>query len=142
MLAEFLSHHIQAFNLLNLSVISEDKTQVALMAPYQSNHNHHQTIFGGSQSLLATLSAWSWAHLNFPNSKGNIVIADSQIRYIRPAKQDVIAITKNPNPDELNQAKMIFDKKGRTKIKLTCQLFCHDELVSEFVGTFVIFDAK
>ena len=140
MLAKFLSNHIPAFHALNLQVILQKPDEVRILAPYQENHNHHQSIFGGSQALVATLSAWSWVHLNFPKSQGNIVIATSQIKYIRPAKSDIIAITKNPDTDALHHAKTILDKKGKSKITLTCQLFCNDELVSEFIGVFVIFN--
>ena len=118
MLAKFLSNHIPAFHALNLQVILQKPDEVRILAPYQENHNHHQSIFGGS----------------------NIVIATSQIKYIRPAKSDIIAITKNPDTDAVHHAKTILDKKGKSKITLTCQLFCSDELVSEFIGVFVIFN--
>ncbi|WP_100052591.1 YiiD C-terminal domain-containing protein [Basfia succiniciproducens] len=135
---QFIAQYIPAAQALNLRVVESSPQRVVIKAPFECNSNHHHTMFGGSQALLATLSAWSLAYLNFPDANGNIVIRSSQIRYLKPAPSDVIAVSICPDSLAMNLAKQMLTKKGKAKITIQCQLYYNDIIVSEWTGEFVL----
>lgn len=135
---QFIAQYIPAAQALNLSVVESSSQRVAIKAPFESNCNHHHTIFGGSQALLATLSALSLVYLNFSELNGNMVIRSSQIRYLKPAPSDVIAVSIYPDSLAMNLAKQMLTQKGKAKITVQCQLYCNDMIVSEWTGKFVL----
>ncbi|MBO0246698.1 YiiD C-terminal domain-containing protein, partial [Vibrio sp. Vb0592] len=59
------------------------------------NLNPHNTLFAGSAFTLATLTGWgmAWLLLKERGLKGDIVLADSNIRYRHPVDKTPIAST-------------------------------------------------
>lgn len=137
-LDRFIAQHIPAAAALNLRVVESSPQRVVIAAPFERNSNHHHTVFGGSQALLATLSAWSLVYLNFPEADGNIVIRSSQIRYLKPAPSDISAVSICPDISDIYSVKQIIAKKGKAKIHIQCQLNCDGNVVSEWDGEFVL----
>ncbi len=137
-LDHFIARYIPAAAALNLRVVESRAQRVVIEAPFDGNSNHHHTIFGGSQALLATLSAWSLVYLNFPELNGNIVIRNSQIRYLKPAPGDIAAVSICPDSLEIHSAQQMLAKKGKAKIRIQCRLNCDNKLVSQWTGEFVL----
>lgn len=133
-LSHFLNQ-IPASLALNISVISTDEA-VKLHLPYEGNTNHHSTIFGGSLSLGATLAGWAVVHTHFAQAEGNIVIKDSSMRYLAPARGDVI-ITATLS-DDLHQANLMLERFGKARVNAQCTLSVGDVVVADFVGVFVV----
>lgn len=138
-LQHWLNQHIPACESLGLMLEQADSDCVKVSCDFDKNRNHHGTMFGGSQSLLATACAWLAVHLNFPNANGNIVIRESNIRYLAPAKSQVSAICGKLESKEVENCLVMLKKSGKGKMKVQCELVCDEKIVSVFHGEFVIF---
>src|SRR5215470_12459711 len=70
--------------------------EVLLAAPLAPNINHHQTVFGGSGAVLATLAAWTLLHLRVQHDRlaAQLVIQRSSMEYDRPIEGDFEALCR------------------------------------------------
>lgn len=137
-LQSFLNRHIPATEALGIRICAADRTAVRTLAPFETNRNHHQTVFGGSQALLATLTAWALVHLNFPEADGRIVIRSSRMNYLKPAAGDLSAESVCPDEDTLAQTRQQLLQKGRAKITVFCRLSSQGQTAAEWQGEFVV----
>lgn len=137
-LQHWLDEHIPACRLLGLQICQADLDKVVVSADFTPNHNHHNTIFGGSQSLLATACAWLAVNINFPDAGGNIVIRQSHIRYLAPATGDVLAVCQ-VDGEQKRTCQQMLGKVNKGKITVACGIFCQDKQVAVFEGEFVVF---
>lgn len=140
-LAHFLHEQIPATAALALQVLECSPERVSLRAPFALNHNHKNTIFGGSMALLATTCGWSFAHINCPESGGNIVIQSGEIRYLKPALGDLTAVCTAQSPEQWQAVADSVRERGKGRIDLVCELFSEGILVAEFQGRYVVFAA-
>lgn len=138
-LQQLLYQHIPACESLGLMLEQAESDGVKVSCDFDKNHNHHGTMFGDSQSLLATTCALLSVHLNFPNANGNIVIRESHIRYLAPATSRVSAICGKLESQAVENCLAMLKKSGKGKIKVQCELVCDEKIVSIFHGEFVIF---
>ncbi|MFA9487706.1 MULTISPECIES: YiiD C-terminal domain-containing protein [unclassified Mannheimia] len=138
-LQHWLNQHIPACESLGLVLEQADSDCVKVSCDFDKNHNHHGTMFGGSQLLLATTCAWLAVHLNFPQANGNIVIRQSDMRYLAPAKSRVSAICGKLESKEVGNCLVMLQKSGKGKINVQCELVCDGKIVSVFHSEFVIF---
>src|SRR3569623_1303563 len=60
---QYLHRHIPLTVAMGVRVKIGTPGRVELTAPLAPNINHHETVFGGSASALATLSAWTLVHI-------------------------------------------------------------------------------
>ncbi|KOO12268.1 hypothetical protein AKJ18_24825, partial [Vibrio xuii] len=69
--------------------------QFECSAQLNPNLNPHNTMFAGSAFTLATLTGWgmTWLLMKESNLSGDIVLADSRIRYRHPVTQSPVAST-------------------------------------------------
>ncbi|MDW2013912.1 bifunctional GNAT family N-acetyltransferase/hotdog fold thioesterase, partial [Vibrio sp. Vb0301] len=69
--------------------------QFECSAQLNPNLNPHNTMFAGSAFTLATLTGWgmTWLLLKERGLHGDIVLADSSIRYRHPVEQNPVART-------------------------------------------------
>lgn len=141
-LENFLRAHIPAVELLNLRIAECTPNRVVLNVPFDLNRNHKATVFGGSQALAATLAGWSLVHVALPEAHGNIVIQESNIRYLKPATGDLCVIARAQNDADWQPFQAAFGAKGKSRIWLQVDLLCGGETVSEFQGKFVALSAQ
>ena len=115
-LQRYLHEHIPLTAAMDVRVISCGTDAVHLSAPIAPNINHRNTVFGGSASALAIMSAWSVIHLclrNSPHSDSRIVIQKNSMNYIQPIDSDFAAISPGPNKDKWNLLLNGLHRKGR-----------------------------
>ena len=96
----------------------------------------------GSISLVATTCAWLLVHVNFPACKGSIVIRQSHIRFLAPARGDLSAICRAERQDDWQNCEEMLARFGRGNINVDCQLFSDAMLVAKFSGEFVAYREK
>lgn len=140
-LQHWLYEHIPACQALGLVLQQAEAGKVTLSADFAINRNHHGTVFGGSQSLMATACAWLAVHTQFTQAQGNIVIRQSHIRYLAPASDKIVASCQIL-PEQKHACQTMLDKKDKGKITVLCQLSCHKQTVAVFEGEFVINTAR
>ncbi|WP_434939724.1 thioesterase domain-containing protein [Shewanella sp. HL-SH8] len=113
-----------------LSKISE----LITTAPLAPNINLHQTMFAGSIYTLMTLTGWGmvWLQQQLASVTGDIVLADAQVKYIAPVRQQPTARVIWPALDLSPLA-----RGRRVKAELTVELWCQDVLCARFCGVYV-----
>jgi thioesterase domain-containing protein len=93
LLQHTLNHEIPLTQALGIEVLEVTEDSVTLQAPLESNINHKSTAFGGSLYSLSVLAGWGliFSRLKALNLQAHIVIQESNIQYLRPVKQDLLA---------------------------------------------------
>lgn len=106
-------------------------------APVNPNINPHNTMFAGSTFTLGTLTGWgmAWLLMKERNLKGDVVLADSHIRYSHPITEAPIASTSlddiSGDLDRLESG-----RKARIIVKVT--IFSGTVPAVEFIGTYML----
>ena len=112
---------------------------VILAAPLKPNINHRSTVFGGSASALAILSAWTLVNfrLNSEGIKTRLVIQKNTMSYDKPITSDFEAICSLPDRQVWSRFTNILQKKQKSRITINSLLKCQGQPVGEFTGVFV-----
>src|SRR5687768_8333506 len=92
-LETYLHVHIPLSRAMAVRVVSIADDKVILGAPLGPNINHRDTVFGGSASALAILSAWSLLHLRLTaaDQPSRVVIQRNSMDYLAPIDGDFTA---------------------------------------------------
>jgi thioesterase domain-containing protein len=111
--------------------------QFECSAQLNPNLNPHNTMFAGSAFTLATLTGWgmTWLLMKERNLTGDIVLADSQIRYRHPVTQNPVASTSLDGiSGDLDR--LASGRKARIVIHVT--IYSGDDAAVEFIGTYML----
>ena len=113
--------------------------RVVLFAPLGPNINHHQTVFGGSGAVLATLSGWTLLHLRLVHQQldAQLVIQRSSMEYERPIPGDFEAVCDFADEGAWQKFRATFDRRGRARMTLSARLLYASHEMGSFVGDFV-----
>lgn len=135
----YLHAQIPITGAMGIQVAAIDGTGVRLWAPLSANINHHSTVFGGSASAVAILSAWTllFSRLRDDPQPWGIVIQRNSIEYLRPMDGDFEAYCLAPAEPEWNRFMHSLSRRGRARISLHSELRIDGELAGTFHGTYV-----
>jgi thioesterase domain-containing protein len=113
--------------------------RVLLFAPLAPNINHHQTVFGGSGVVLATLSAWSLLHLRLRREQldAQLVIQRSSMEYAQPIPGDFEAVCGFADDNAWQRFRLTLVRRGRARMTLNAHLLYASHEMGSFVGDFV-----
>lgn len=113
--------------------------RVLLWAPLAPNINHHQSVFGGSGVVLATLSAWTLLHVRLERQRlgAQLVIQRSSMEYERPIPGDFEAICRFADEVAWERFCSTLARRGRARMTLQAQLLHAAHEMGSFVGDFV-----
>ena len=138
-LERYLHTHIPLSRAMGVVVCSVGEGGVRLKAPMAPNVNHRGTVFGGSISALATLSAWAVVHVRLRKTEipNHIVIQRNTVEYLEPIDGDFEAICEAPPEDEWRRFVDALARRGRARVTLTARLLRANELAGRFEGAFV-----
>lgn len=138
---DYLHTHIPLSAAMQVRVDRADDFGVQLSAPLGPNINHRDSVFGGSLSALAILSAWTYLHrrLTVEGLPARLVIQRNTVEYEEPALGGFSAMVNAlPETDWLRFAGML-QRKGKARI--TIQSFLSeidgDVGIARFEGQFV-----
>ncbi|MCK5077867.1 MAG: thioesterase domain-containing protein [Calditrichia bacterium] len=136
---QYLHDHIPISKAMGITVINAESYILQLKAPLDLNINHRDSVFGGSASAVAILSAWSLIHLKLLEEKieSRLVIQKNTMRYINPIMSDFTAICKIEDVNTWEKFVIILKRKGIARIHLKAYLACDDEIVADFEGDYV-----
>lgn len=119
-LARVLAEELPITQSLGIGVRSASAGGVVLTMPLAANRNHKGTVFAGSLNAVATLAGWSvlWTVLREAGVRAHVVIQDSTVHYLVPARSDVAAEARSPDPEVLERALALLARRGRARVAL------------------------
>ena len=133
----YLHAHIPISSSMGVSVLEAGPGKVVLSAPLEANVNHRSTMFGGSESALAILSAWTLLHvrLRAEGFGGQIVIQRNSMEYLRPVHAEAQATCHAPASWGAFDA--VLARRGRARVTLEAEVASDGEVVGRFEGVYV-----
>jgi thioesterase domain-containing protein len=140
-LEKYLHSNIPLSEMMGVRVTMATPEQVLLAAPLAPNINHHQTVFGGSGAVLATLAAWTLLHVRLKHEQINaqLVIQRSSMEYDRPILGDFQAVSRFADKAAWNRFRSMLERRGRARITVNAYLLHAQLEMGSFVGDFVAF---
>jgi thioesterase domain-containing protein len=136
---QYLHEHIPLSAAMEVSVVAVDESGVRLAAPLAPNINHRQTVFGGSASALAILSAWALVHVRLTALEipARIVIQRNEVEFLAPMTTDFEAFCPTPSEEEWQRFLTLLRRRGKGRLRLTAELQSGGEIVGTFTGEYV-----
>lgn len=135
----YLHGHIPLSAAMQVQVEVATTEQVVLGAPLAPNINHRETVFGGSASALAILSAWSLLHvkLSAGGYQTRLVIQRNSMSYEQAILGYFTARAESPSAEQWAAFTRMFERKGRARIAVSSTLLYEGQEVGRFEGEFV-----
>ena len=140
-LETYLHDHIPLSRAMAVRVVSLADSKVVLGAPLGPNINHRDTVFGGSASALAILSAWSLLHLRLTaaGQPSRVVIQRNSMDYLVPIAGDFTATaTLDPDGGWDGFLKLLI-RRGLARITVGAELEYRGQIAGRLSGEFVAF---
>ena len=124
---------------MGMHVLESSPESVILEAPLAANINHIGTAFGGSESALAILAAWSLLHerLKPISLNAQIIIQRNSIQYLKPVSADFTAKAHLTNFADWQQFETILERRGRARINISATIECEGVVAARFEGDFI-----
>jgi thioesterase domain-containing protein len=112
---------------------------VVLAAPLAPNINHRDTVFGGSASALAILSAWCLLHLRLraDGLAPRLVIQRNTMDYAQPIAGRFTARAPAPDATAWSAFTRMLGRKGLARITTTSTLRFDGHEAGRLSGEFV-----
>lgn len=138
-LEAYLHEHIPLSAAMAVSVTDASPESVALAAPLEPNINHRETVFGGSASAVAILSAWSLLHLRVRDAglTAQLVIQRNTMEYDRPINGAFSARAELAAPERWELFRKTLERRGRARIGVNSVLEFDGEVAGRLSGDFV-----
>ena len=140
-LETYLHDHIPLSRAMAVRVVSIADDKVVLGAPLAPNINHRDTVFGGSASALAILSAWSLLHLRLSaaGQPSRVVIQRNSMDYLAPIAGDFIATATAPDAAAWDGFLRMLTRRGLARITIGAELEYQGRIAGRLSGEFVAF---
>lgn len=138
-LEAYLHKHIPLSGRMDVRVLEATNERVRLTAPLEPNINHRESVFGGSLSALAILSAWSYlyARLRREERSCRLVIQRNTMHYDEPGLGTFEATVENVGEQDWERFVKTLDKMGKARITLNSALTSGESTLGRFEGQFV-----
>ncbi|MGB3337140.1 MAG: thioesterase domain-containing protein [Devosia sp.] len=140
-LETYLHDHIPLSRAMAVRVVSIADDKVILGAPLAPNINHRDTVFGGSASALAILSAWSLLHLRLSAAglPSRVVIQRNSMDYLLPIAGDFTATATNPPASSWDGFLRMLTRRGVARVTVGAELEFEGKVAGRLSGEFVAF---
>jgi thioesterase domain-containing protein len=140
-LEKYLHAHIPLSATMQVSVCAASAESVVLSAPLEPNINHKSTVFGGSASAVAILSAWSLLHVRLEEEacRCEVVIQSNCMDYDRPISGTFMATSSLADPSDWAAFMRMLVRKKRARIEVHSTLTHNDAVAGRLKGSFVAF---
>jgi thioesterase domain-containing protein len=139
LLQKFLHERIPLSKAMGIEVVEATDDVVTLTAPLAPNVNHRDSVFGGSASAIAILSAWALIYLRLRSEqlKVRIVIQRNTMTYERPITEEFTASATISDVTAWRRFVDTVKRRGRGRFRVHSRLYGHGEKAGEFEGDFV-----
>ncbi len=122
-----LLHKIPLVHHLGMRVLTCSTDEVSISAELTKNRNHRFVAFGGSINTVLTLAAWGWLanylKVTYPEQTFETVIQENHTRYLKPVKEDLVAICVSPETAELDKFQLTLSKKNISRLQVSAKIF-------------------
>ncbi|NBC85875.1 MAG: thioesterase [Bacteroidetes bacterium] len=128
---------------LEFSLAAESDGKLRASAPLKPNANHMGTAFGGSLSMLATVTGWAMMHQLVQDTvedmkrRVEVIIQEGDIEYIKPVRDNISVICERPDDDTIERFQNMLDRWGRARLDLKCKIDAAGERAVTFIGRYV-----
>lgn len=138
-LQHYLYQHIPLSASMHVKVNTLSNDYVTLQAPLTPNINYHETVFGGSASTLAILSAWSLlrTRLHHADMDCTLVIQRNSMEYEKPITGEFTATAQITSSENWDKFLRTFTRMGKARITVISTLRLGGNRVGLFQGEFV-----
>lgn len=138
-LQRYLHEHIPLSAAMGVEVVSARCDSVVLAAPLAPNINHRDTVFGGSASALAILSAWALVHGRIAEAgvAARLVIQRNTMSYDAPMCGVFTARSFLSDAEAWDRFMRALTSKGRARVAVSSVLECEGTAGGCFAGDFV-----
>ncbi|MHA4730072.1 thioesterase domain-containing protein [Ensifer adhaerens] len=138
-LQSYLHNHIPLSAAMQVRADAVGDDHVLLSAPLAPNINHRDTVFGGSASALAILSAWSLLHVRMRKSgvAARLVIQSNRMDYLKPVAGAFAARSSLADAGQWPGFLRLLERRGRARAVVVADLLDGDTLAGRFEGEFV-----
>ncbi len=136
-LQEIWHNEIPLSKNMELSIVSFANNQLITRASLAPNVNVHGTAFAGSLYAVQALTGWGMMHLQTQmlGVDASILIANGNIDYSLPVKQDIISICQFDGYE--SEIKSLLDN-GKARFHLKCAVGIGDAVASSFDGVYAV----
>jgi len=143
-LERYLHTHIPLSSAMRTSVVEVSDQSVTLAAPLGPNINHRDTVFGGSASALALLSAWSLLHIRLLRQPTacRLVVQRNTMEYLAPITSDFTACSSLPEPQDWERQVRMLARRGAARFKVAVEICAAGAVAGRFSGEFVALAAE
>jgi len=135
----YLHQHIPLSAAMGVQVLACDAGGATLSAPFAPNINHRATVFGGSASAVAILSAWTWLHFALVGDgrPARLVIRRNTVDYLAPITGEFVAHCDGVPPASFEKFVRTLARHGKARVEVAAQLTCAGATVATFAGDYV-----
>lgn len=135
----YLHDNIPLSVAMGVRVRAATPERMELAAPLAPNLNHHETLFGGSASAVAILSAWALVHarLQRSNVAANLVIQRSTVSYEEPVRGDFTAVCELNDETRWRRFLAMLERRSRARITMHAGIWYAGRRAVSFEGDFV-----
>ena len=142
-LESYLHTNIPLTRAMQVTVRGISDQGVTLAAPFAPNINHHETVFGGSVSTLATLAAWYQVHTRLLSEGivSRLVIQRSTMEYEAQMCGDFTATSAFAREGDWPGFLKLLRRRGKARIAVTALVASAGEIAGQFHGEFVALEA-
>tara|TARA_R110002020_G_scaffold16838_4_gene59450 strand:- start:482 stop:934 length:453 start_codon:yes stop_codon:yes gene_type:complete len=140
-LQSYLHEHIPLSQAMGVQVVSLADDGVVLAAPLAPNINHRDTVFGGSASAVAILSAWCLLHLRLTaaGQPSRVVIQRNTMEYLAPIAGDFTARSALNSDEDWTRFRTTLSRRGLARINVTAVIDYAGAAAGRLSGDFVAF---
>ncbi len=132
---------------LEFELAEDEQGRLRASAPLQPNANHMGSAFGGSLSMLATVTGWAMMHqvvqdamqdaMEDMRHRVEVMIQESDIEYLRPVYENISVVCEPPDEDAQERFQEMLDRWGRARLDLECKINAAGERAVTFIGRYV-----
>ncbi|WP_447957525.1 YiiD C-terminal domain-containing protein [Vreelandella sp. EE7] len=137
---QWLTEAIPMVESLGLKQMSQSNGHLLWELALTPSLNDKGTGFGGALTAQATLQGWCWATL-WLRQQGlsrDVVVADASQKFLAPVTDDYRLICKPAKPEGAEELAERLSTRGKGRIALAQELYCHDVLCFQATGTYAV----
>ncbi len=114
---------------------------LTVSAPLAVNHNHHGTVFGGSQYAIAAVAGWALLRCKLAEYElhGSIVVKSAGMDYLRPVATEVFTIAVQLYDEASLQSSMdYFRDNQHASFKINGEILQADKPAAVYHGEYAV----